>query len=60
MQDTCRSATAPIFILTANADGVRELNGREDRSALIDRVHVKDGSSKSPGVPEEVTELRPG
>lgn len=48
------------LVLTGQADGVRELNGREDRRLLIDRVHVEDGSSKFPGVPQEGPELGPG
>ncbi len=39
---------------------MRELDGLEDRRVLIDSVHVKDGTSKLPGVPEERAKLGPG
>lgn len=56
MQDTEGHFTVGV----SEAEGVRELDGGEDGRGAVDTVHVEDGPSEPPGVPEKHAELGPG
>ena len=46
-------------VLTSKAQRVGEMDKLEHRCILVDHVHIINGSSRSPGVLEELREFRP-